>query len=288
MGVSLVHEPAAVRTTPYRMMGLSAALTILACSVAMPSSALASDLSAKTVAAFDRYVQIAERRMAKDVQQPDTFLWADAPAARKADVLGRLRRGEVVVDRLRLDGSPDVPDGLLHHWIGVVFIPGAHVRDAVTLMQDYDRHSTLFQPNVVQSKTLERRGDTFKVFLRFYMKKVVAVTLNTENEARFTNAAADRWYSAIHSTRIAEVVDAGTPTEREEQPGRGHGFMWRLNTYWRFLERDGGTYIQCESITLSRDVPFGLGWLIKPFVTEVPKDSLNFTLSRVRGALAGR
>jgi hypothetical protein len=213
-------------------------------------------------------------------------LWADTPSARKADVLGRLRRGEIVVDRLRLDGSTDVPDGLLHHWIGVVFLPGVHVRDAVNLLQDYDRHSTLFQPNVVKSKTLERRGDTFKVFLRFSMKKMIAVTLDTENQAQFVNAGADRWYSTIHSTRIAEVVDAGTPTEHQEQPGHGHGFMWRLNTYWRFLERDGGTYIQCESLTLSRDVPFGLGWLIKPFVTEVPKESLNFTLGRVRGALA--
>src|SRR5262249_3908377 len=195
------------------------ALAIVACAMSTPSSALASDLSPKTVAAFDKYVQAAERRMAKEVQQPDTFLWADSAAAKKADVVARLRRGEVVVDRLRLDGSTDVPDGLLHHWIGVVFVPGAHVRDAVTLMQDYDRHSTLFQPNVVQSKTLERKGDTFKVFLRFYMKKVIAVTLNTEHEAQFTNAGSDRWSSSIRSTRVAEVVDAGTPTEHEEQPG---------------------------------------------------------------------
>jgi hypothetical protein len=61
--------------------------------------------------------------------------------------------------------------------------------------------------------------------------------------------------------------------------------MWRLNTYWRFLERDGGTYVQCESITLSRDLPWGLGWIIKPFITEVPKDSLSFTLGKIRAAL---
>jgi hypothetical protein len=84
---------------------------------------------------------------------------------------------------------------------------------------------------------------------------------------------------------VAEVEDAGTPRERELPPGKGHGFMWRLNTYWRFLERDGGAYVQCESITLSRDVPFGLGWIIKPFVTEIPMESLAFTLQRTRAAL---
>ena len=248
-----------------------------------------AELSPKTIAAFDRYVQIAERRIANEVRQPQTFLWPDALAAGgKQDALARLRRGEVVVDRMRLDGSTDVPDGLLHHWIGVIFIPGVHVQDAVALMQDYNRHSSVYRPNIVQSKTLDRKDDVFKVFLRFYMKKVIAVTLNTEHEARFTVAGPDRAHSSIHSTRVAEVVDAGTPAEREEQPGHGHGFMWRLNTYWRFLERDGGTYVQCESITLSRDMPFGLGWLIKPFVTEVPKESLTFTLEKTKAALAAR
>jgi hypothetical protein len=262
------------------------AAAVLVCLVALVAPLEAADLSPKTLAAFDAYVRIAERRMAQEVQRPTGFLWPDAlGSSRRQDVLARLQRGEVVVDRLRLDGSTDVPDGLLHHWIGEAFVPGAHVKEAVALMQDYDRHSSLFQPNVVQSKVLERRGDTFRIFLRFYMKKVIAVTLNTEHEAQFTTLGPDRAYSSIHSTRVAEVIDAGTPNEREEQPGQGHGFMWRLNTYWRFLERDGGTYVQCESITLSRDVPFGLGWLIKPFVTEVPKESLTFTLDRVRRSL---
>jgi hypothetical protein len=264
------------------------AAVVSSCLCLTPLGAAAADLSPKTVAAFDKYVQIAERRMANEVRQPQGFLWVDTAGARKADLLAQLRRGEVIVDRVRADVSTDVPDGLLHHWVGTIFIPGVHVGDAVALLQDYDRHSTIFRPNVVQSKTLERRGDTFRVFLRFYMKKVIAVTLNSEHEARFTTAGSDRAYSAIHSTRIAEVLNAGEPTEREEQPGRGHGFMWRLNTYWRFLERDGGTYVQCESITLSRDMPFGLGWIIRPFITEVPKDSLTFTLEKTRAALAAR
>jgi len=247
------------------------------------SSVRAAELTAKTIAVFDRYVSIAERRIAREIAQPSTFLWADTVAAdRKAEVLRRLQGGEIIVERLRLDGSQDMPDALLHHWIGSVFLPGAHVRDAVALMEDYDRHSAVFAPNVTQSKVLQRRGDWFRVFLRFSMKKMIAVTLNTEHDAQFTIAGPDRAYSALRSTRIAEVEDAGTPSEHELTPGTGHGFMWRLNTYWRFLERDNGTYVQCESITLSRDVPFGLGWIIRPFVTEVPRDSLSFMLGKIR------
>jgi len=247
----------------------------------------AAELRPKTTAAFDRYVEAAERRMSGEVKSPTSFIWPDTlDAARQQDVRARLRRGEVVTERLRVAEKIDVPDALVHHWVGIVFIPSAHVRDAVRLMQDYDRHASLFAPNVVQSKILARNGDRFRVFLRFYMKKVISVTLNTENDAQFVTVAPDRVYSTIRSTRVSEVEDAGTPAEKELPPGEGHGFMWRLNTYWRFLERDGGTYVQCESITLSRDVPFGLGWVIKPFITEVPKDSLTFTLQRVRAALA--
>lgn len=251
------------------------------------AAADASELRPRTAAAFDRYVDAAERRMSGEVRPSGAFLWVDTlDAARQQDVRVRLRRGEVVIERLRSSERIEIPDGLVHHWVGIIFIPSVRVRDAVRLMQDYDRHAALFAPNVVRSRILERRDDRFRVFLRFYMKKVISVTLDTENDAQFVTVAPDRVYSTIRSTRISEVEEAGTPAEKELAPGQGHGFMWRLNTYWRFLERDDGTYVQCESITLSRDVPFGLGWVIRPFITEVPKDSLTFTLQRVRAALA--
>ena len=135
------------------------------------------------------------------------------------------------------------------------------------------------------SKTLEHHDAHFRVSLRFYVKKVIGVTMDTDNEADFFRPAPDRAYSRIRSTRVTEISEAGTPQESAKAPGQENGFMWRLNTYWRFLEQDGGTYIQCESLTLSRDVPFALGWIIKPFVTQLPKESLTFTLERARAAL---
>ncbi len=262
----------------------------------VPIDGTTPDLKPASSAAFEKYAGVVERRISGEVARPETFLWADTlPSARRSDVMDRLRRGEVVTERLRIPEQIEVPGALIHHWIGTIFIPAVRVHNAVALLQDYDRHASIFSPNVVQSKVLEhapgdsqspeKPADRFRVFLRFYMKKVIAATLNTEHEALFVSAAPDRVYSAIRSTRVAEVVDAGTPREHELQPGQGHGFMWRLNTYWRFLERDGGTYIQCESLTLSRDVPFGLGWIVKPFVTEIPMESLTFTLQRTRAAL---
>ena len=252
----------------------------------------AADLQPKTVAAFDRYVRIAEARMAGEVNDPARFVLVDAQApAQREKTVASLRAGQVVMDRLRerdAGREVDVPDGMLHHWVGLVFLPGVKASQAVALMQDYDRHASVFAPAVVRAKLLERHGEHFRVFLRFHMKKVIAVTVDTENTAEFTMPADDRAYSTIRSTRVNEIEAPGTAAERQKPAGQGGGFLWRLNTYWRYLERDGGTYIQCESISLSRDIPFGFGWLVGPFVTSIPRESLNFTMAAARKALVAR
>jgi hypothetical protein len=249
-------------------------------------------LKAAAASSFDRYASLTERRIDAEVAHPGQFLWIDMhPADRRAELQRGLRDGGIIIERLETrDGSKSIefPDALLHHWVGLVFVPGVHLNDAVALMQDYDRHSTIFAPAITSSKILSHTGHKFRVALRFYVKKVIGVTMETENDAEFFNGGADRAYSRIRSTRITEIADAGTPQEHPKAPGQENGFMWRLNTYWRFLERDGGTYIQCESLTLSRDVPFALAWLIRPFVTQVPKESLTFTLEKARAALSHR
>jgi hypothetical protein len=260
-----------------------------AITLALATGVAAAAQKRETTAAFDRYARLTEQRMEGELRSPDRFLHVDTLGeARRTAALAQLKRGTTVIERLRTrDGSKDiaVPDGMIHHWVGSAFLPKVKVNAAVALLQDYERHPRIYSPNVAAAKTLERNGDRFRVFLRFYMKKVIAVTMNTEHEAAFTRAPPDRAWSFIRSTRIAEVSDPGTAKEREVPPGQDHGFMWRLNTYWRFLERDGGTYVQCESLTLSRDIPLGFGWLIGPFVTSLPRESLTFTLDRTRAAL---
>jgi hypothetical protein len=245
----------------------------------------AADLQPKTIAAFDRYVKATEARMASD----RAFLWADSlPAGPQREVLENLRKGGLVIERLKTTaaGAPtDIPDGLVHHWLGAVFVPGVHVDDAVRLLQDYDRHADIYKPSVAASRLLSREGDRFRVYLRFYTKKVIAVVVNTENTAEFQRPARDRASSRIVSTRIAEVESPGTPEEREKPVGRDGGYLWRLNTYWRLQERDGGTYVQCESISLTRGIPTGFGWAIGPFVTSIPRETLVFTLETTRKAL---
>ena len=178
-----------------------------------------------------------------------------------------------------------MPDGIIHHWLGAVFVPDASLDQAIALLQDYDHHAEIYAPAVNQSKVLARDGDSFRVLLRFFMKKVLTVVVDGEHQARFTRLGPDRAHSRVVSTRLNEVEDPGTAQERLKPEGRDGGYLWRINSYWRFLERDGGTYIQCETITLSRRIPIGLGWLVGPFVTSIPKDSLEFTLTTTRQTL---
>ena len=58
-----------------------------------------------------------------------------------------------------------------------------------------------------------------------------------------------------------------------------------MNTFWKFQEKDDGTYIECQALSLSRDIPTGLGWMVGPFVQSVPRESLTFTLETARNAL---
>jgi len=267
------------------MARLLVAAVLLVLHVA-PVPLVGAELQNSTVAAFDRYVRATEALATGD----GPFLWIDGlPDVERRAKLDIVTRGGLVIEPLttRENGRAiDVPGGMIHHWMGVVFVPRATVNQAIALLQDYDAHEAIYKPAIARSRTLARDGDVFRVYLRYYMKKVITVIINSEHEARFVRIGADRARIRIQSLRIAEVENPDTPTERERPVGNDGGYLWRLNTYWRFLERDGGTYVQCEGVSLTRGIPVGFGWLIGPFVTSIPRESLTFTLETTRTTLA--
>lgn len=243
----------------------------------------AATLRPETNQAFDRYIRAAEARMEKQ-RRTGPFLWADESPQRLKEV----RSGTVVVQPWTGKGDIDAPGGLIHDWIGAVFIPGATLSRTLAWAQNYDAHEEVY-PEVLESKTLSRNGNAYRMYMRYFKKKVISAVLDTEHEVRYFQLDPTRWYSQSYTTKISEVKDAGEPTEQRLPPGEGHGFMWRLNSYWRFEERDGGVYVECEAISLSRGIPAGLGWLIGPIVRELPKQSLEGTLEFTRKAvLEGR
>jgi hypothetical protein len=245
-------------------------------------SGCGAELKPATAQAFERYSQAVERRIQDHLAQGQLF-WIDT-LPNKALYYDRLRRGDLVIESALARGT-HVAGGLIHHWVGAVFVPGVTLQQTLAVIQNYDNHASVYKPDIIASKLLSRDGDHFRVFLRMFKKKVIAVVLNTEHDAQFFTVDAKRVRSRSYSTRIAEVEDASRPEGPEKPPGAGHGFLWRLNSWWRFEEKDGGVYIECESASLTRDIPTGLGWLIRPFVTDLPREALTATLTSTRAAL---
>ncbi len=247
---------------------------------ALACSARAAELKPETVAAFERYVAEAERRIDERAEAPKHFLWVEETAERRA-----AGRRAPVVARPAGGGLAEIPGGLIHHWIGAVFVPGVSAARALGLLEDYDRHALVYAPEVAASKLLGRQGNDFRVYYRLLKKKIVSVALDTEHEVRYRQLDEARWQSRSTATRIVEVENAGGAEERRLPPGRDSGFLWRLNSYWRLAERGGGVWLECEAISLTRDVPAGLGWLVKPVIQELPRESLAATLRNTYKAL---
>ena len=240
----------------------------------------------KTLAAFDTYVSEAEARIGRE--RNSTFLNLESlPSAQRGEVINRLRQGEVVIEK-RGNTPEQVPDGLIHDWLGVVFIPHVDIEQVIGLVRDYNRTAQYYSPDVMQSRLESEHGDDLHVFMRLRKHKVITVVLDTEYDVHYGRIDKAHQYSVSRSTRVTEVENPGEANEHVLPPGRDHGYMWRLNTYWAFEQAKDGVFVQCEAISLTRDIPAGLTWVVGPFVNDIPRESLQFTLSATRAAVSGK
>jgi hypothetical protein len=239
----------------------------------------------QTTEAFDHYIVAAEKRIRQARSKSDSFLRIDAlPAAQRTQVMARLRQGEVVIEK-QGETPSEIPGGLIHDWVGTVLIPKMTVAQVLALVQDYDHSNQHYAPDVVKSRLVSHKGDDFQVFLRLHKHKVVTVVLDTDYNVHYGRLDVTHQFSLSRSTRVSEVADPGSSNERTRAAGHDHGFMWRLNSYWAFEQVDDGVLVECEAISLTRDIPAGLGWMIGPFVNSIPRESLQFTLDATRKAL---
>jgi hypothetical protein len=240
-------------------------------------------LKPRTLDAFVSYIRAAEDEMETSLSGRSAFLWSD----RSLERLQHLRQGNVIAQLWSGDWPAKIPNGLIHDWVGAAVVPNATIEQALALVQNYDNHKYVYHPEVMDSKLIEQEGNDFKIFLRLLKKKIITVVLDTDHDVHYSAIEARRWFCRSYSTRIAEVEDAGTPKERVLEPDTGYGFLWRLNSYWKFDEKKdgGGVHIECRAISLTRDIPTGLGWIIEPIIRKLPEESLINTLVCTRNAL---
>jgi len=269
----------------------STLILLMLCSLLVPPLA-AADLHPNTIEAFDRYVKLSEPQFDMDLDAHGDFLWVERlPPDRRAAAESQLQQGKVFIERLEtLDAGKPIPcpGGMIHHWIGAVFIPGATLAETLALVQDYDHQQDIYRPDVMRSKIRRHDDGNYLVYLRFYKKKIITSVVDSDHDVHYSLVDATHAWSRSHTTRIQQVDNAGKIDERLRPEGHDDGFLWRMNTYWRFEQKDGGTYVECQTISLTRDIPTGLGWLIGPYVTSVPRESLTFTLATTRQAVLHR
>jgi hypothetical protein len=244
-------------------------------------SAKAVQLNPRTLETFDVYIDGAEMEMEQTLHGNGPFLWSQQTPERAKEV----RRGKVVAQFWSGRGPIKVPRGLIHDWIAAAFISDSTIQEIFGVIQDYDNHKNIYKPEVVDSKLVRQEDHDFRIYLRLLKKKIITVVLDTDHEVHYRPVDRIRWVCRSHTTRIAEVENAGSHDERVLQPDTGYGFLWRLYSYWRFEERGAGVIVECRAISLTRDVPLGLGWAIEPIIQKLPKESLINTLEATRQAL---
>jgi hypothetical protein len=257
----------------------TAALAILALLMSAPPSR-ANDLKQPTLDAWDAYVQTVNQTTASRASGSSPFLYVDE----SPDLLASVRRGGLVVTN---QDPREVPHGLIHHWVGAMFLPGVTLDQVLSVLDDYGRYGDIYKPLVGKSAVLDRNGDSFKISVVTVQKAFsVTAAVETDNDVQIVRLDANRVYLVSNASRVAEIADYGQPSEHPFPEDRRPGYVWRTVGVTRLEQRDGGVYVEMETIALSRGIPVEFRWLIKPLTDSLPRKIMFETLDDTREAVS--
>jgi hypothetical protein len=241
-------------------LSMTTCALIVALATIFSGSASAAMLEADTLAAWTAYVAAAEARISRELETP---------------------RGTQRTDLTSASTSIEVPGGLIVQGRGTVFLPGVTLESLLNRLQHPPEQGP-HQEDVLALRVLSRSPDHLKMFIRMTRTKVVTVTYDTEHSIDYRRHTPQRASSRSVSTRIVELDGVGTPREVAKPEGRDRGFLWRLNSYWRYEQVKGGVIVELESLTLSRNIPLGLGVVVGPIVDRIARESMSRTLQTLR------
>src|SRR5438445_2849532 len=250
--------------------------------LAVPAISNASELKQETVKAWDDYLRTTNLRTHRNLGTGHPFLWIDEESGRNQ----RVHQGEILISPAREAGPQKVHDGLIHDWIGAIFIPSVKINDVLAVVHDYNRYRDFYGPTVIESKLLGRTGQEYE-FSMLGLKRVLfeKIVLEGQFESHCLQLDERRRYCISYSTRVQEIKDYGQPDSHKLPTDEGHGYIWRLYSLTKFEERDGGVYIEVEAIALSRDISASVRWLTKPGVERVSRNSMSTILQLTREAV---
>ena len=210
-------------------------------------------LTPQTVADFQHYADTVEASLNARWQGKQSFLSIDDDESAKKLVLG----GDLFIKQMGNAAQPvQITDGLIHDWLGAIYIPNTKMDRVLKVLQDFDNHKTIY-PEVADSKLIRRTGNDVTGYWRLQQKGFVPVILDVEQNVHFEQLSPGKWKCQAYARNITEI-DTGLFTRGRRFPlGEGHGYLWRLYAYWSLEEFRGGVLAECRTLSLSRDIPPG-------------------------------
>ena len=251
--------------------------------LAQPSFAqMVVKLSPETVAEFERYANGVEGEVGQRWQGKMNFTSIEDSPADKEKVMG----GEFLVRPSGPGGNTQsVTDGLIHDWVGSVFIPGANAESVIAVLRDFNKHKKIY-PEIADSKTIRSNGAETVGYWRVQQRKgLVPVVLDVEQDAHYKKLAPGKWNCRAYARKITEIDKTPFSRGRPFPEGEGHGYMWKMYAYWSIEEVNGGVLAECRMLSLSRSIPQAVAWAVGPYVQKAPQESLSSTLKQTREAV---
>jgi putative flippase GtrA len=207
-----------------------------------PCAAAAADLTPEALAAWDRLA---------------------------AEARARNEGGDVPPYRAEPEGGAvEVPNGTVHIWHGSITLKNMTVDRLVKGLQHPGTPPP--QEGVLEARVLGRSEDGLRVYLKLIQRTIITVTYDTEHEMAFIHRSPTLVTSQSVSTKINEV------------DGRDRGFLWRLNSYWRYQQEGANVRVDLESLSLSREVPFALRTIVGPIAGRIARESVTRTLTALQ------
>jgi hypothetical protein len=259
------------------------------CGVLLMSAAYlgAGELQPALIQGWNAYIKAAEQRIGAELRSGTGFLVLDfQPAADAAAERRAVFAGDIPIKKVEAadpaGNKTGISGGMIHHWRGSVFMRGAQLEDVLFRVLN-PTAADMRQEDILQWRVLERGPDSLSIYLKLQRTKIITAVYNTEHTVQVRRYGKDRASSTSVATRIAELEAPNKGREREKPEGQDRGFLWRMNSYWRYEQVAGGVIVECESITLSRSVPYLLEPVIRSLIEDTARESLQRTLDSMRG-----
>lgn len=245
-------------------------------------SSYAADLNQQALAPWEDYLDMVKEGMQECLTGKSPFLWVDEDPMK----VQHLNAGEIIAVPVGNSNPIAVPHGLIHHWIGAVFVPGATIEDLAAVLNDYDKYNEIYRPTLIEAGLIKSEGDE-RTFSILWVQRVLLVTaaFYTELDSNYVALNSRQGYMNIYATRVQQIEHYGQRDEQRLAPDEGSGYVWRLVTFARFEERNGGLYLELEVVGLSRELSGAARFLLEPIIGRLPRQLLSSKLEQTRQAI---